>query len=219
MAVDPDSHRDTERPLRQTNEYIHPSVRMRIRGHGPGVLDKGVYECPALTEAYKLVVDYGPGNQQTGDPEIYWKIRRSEGLAVRELPEAPLWRLERELARRDRKTYGLITRPPATDSSKKKRRNDELARSRPPSGAVGGGGRDPRDRDARKSRREPFSPRQTFTVEERAGRRSSAMLSEKQSRVRSRSRAQSMEYDRETDIREDMPHRREKDQAWWEGQR
>ena len=219
MAVDPFNSRETERPLRHTNEYIHPSVRMRIRGHGPGVFDKGVYDCPALTEAYKLVVDYGPGNQQTGDPEIYWKIRRSEGLAVRELPEAPLWRLERELARRDRKTYDLIKRPPPTDSSKKKRRNDEMAKIRPPSGAVGGG---PRDRDSRKSRRgEPFSPRQTFTVEERAQRRSSAVLSEKKDRVRSRSRAKSMEYedDRETEIRDGMPHRREKDKAWWEGQR
>ncbi len=168
MAVDPDSHRDTERPLRQTNEYIHPSVRMRIRGHGPGVLDKGVYECPALTEAYKLVVDYGPGNQQTGDPEIYWKIRRSEGLAVRELPEAPLWRLERELARRDRKTYGLITRPPATDSSKKKRRNDELARSRPPQ-RCSWWWRVVTHVIATRERADEnlFSPRQTFTVEER----------------------------------------------------
>lgn len=36
---------------------------------------------------------------------------------------------------------------------------------------------------------------------------------------RDRSRARSVEFDRETDIRESMPHRREKDKTWWEDKR
>lgn len=36
--------------------------------------------------------------------------------------------------------------------------------------------------------------------------------------TRSKSRARSASFDeRESEIRESMPHRREKDRAWWEG--
>ncbi|KAF1959727.1 hypothetical protein CC80DRAFT_405721, partial [Byssothecium circinans] len=58
-ASDPQTGRPTTRPLRLTNEYIHASARTRIRLSGPGVSDKGLYECRALTDTYKLVVDYG----------------------------------------------------------------------------------------------------------------------------------------------------------------
>jgi hypothetical protein len=64
----------------------------------------------------------------------------------------------------------------------------------------------------RKGRRETFSPRSTFPAE--GGRRSSVHVQEK--RARSRARSASFD-DRETEIREEMPHRREKDRAWWEG--
>ncbi|KAJ4377882.1 hypothetical protein N0V83_000712 [Neocucurbitaria cava] len=208
-AVDPVNCRQTDRPLRQTNEYIHPCVRARYRLQGPGILDKGLYECRGLTDSYKLVVDYGPHSQKIGDPEIYWKIRRSEGLAVRELPEAPLWRLERELARQDPETYDYIKRPPATGEKKKRKA------PRPASADMNGMG-SPTGR----RRRDTFSPRQTFPSEDKAPRRSSAMLQDKRERIRSRSRARSVDFDdRETNIREEMPHRREKDQAWWEGRR
>jgi hypothetical protein len=63
------------------------------------------------------------------------------------------------------------------------------------------------------SRRETFSPRSTFPAEG-LGRRSSVHVPEK--RARSRARSASFD-DRETEIREGMPHRREKDKAWWEG--
>lgn len=36
-------------------------------------------------------------------------------------------------------------------------------------------------------------------------------------RLRSRSRARSASFDGETEIRESMPHKREKGKAWWEG--
>lgn len=215
-AVDPYNGRSTDRPLRQTNEYIHPSVRTRHRLQGPGVLDRGTYDCRALTDNYKLIVDYGPGNQKSGDPEIFWKVRRSEGLAVRELPEAPLWRLERELARRDREMYDMIKRPPATGEKKKRKTqrpaSADMGGSRAASG-VGAGLSSPR------RKRDTFAARQTFPSDDRRARRSSAILDAPRERVASRSRARSVEFDRETEIRESMPHRREKDQAWWDGRR
>jgi len=65
------------------------------------------------------------------------------------------------------------------------------------------------------SRRDTFSPRSTFPAEGAPARRSSAMVKE---RPRSKSRARSASFDdRETEIRESMPHRREKDRAWWDG--
>jgi hypothetical protein len=210
-AVNPLNGRTTDRPLRQTNEYIHPSARTRIRLHGPGVSDKGEYECRALTDNYKLVVDYGVQSSKSGDPDIFWKFKGSskEVGAVKVLPEAPLWRLERELARRDPKTYDYVKRPPATGTGTKKRRD----KGRPVSadfsnGRVrgGGGGGSRRgsfieDRDGAADLRSPKGGRRSFIED---------------GRVRSKSRARSM--DRETEVRETMPHRRAKDKTWWEGE-
>lgn len=223
-AVDPFNGRSTDRPLRQTNEYIHPSVRTRYRLEGPGILDRSFYECRALTDTYKLVVDYGPNNQRASDPEVYWKIKWRDTPAVKILPEAPLWRLERELARRDPQTYEFVKRPPATATSAKKKKSGrpisaDMSASRAPSGLAS-----PVSPGSGRKRRDTFSPRQTFPVDQaRAPRRSSTMMAgdkRDRERVRSRSRARSVEFDdRETEIREGMPHKREKDKAWWEGRR
>ncbi|EMD89281.1 hypothetical protein COCC4DRAFT_195952 [Bipolaris maydis ATCC 48331] len=214
-AVDPYTGRATDRPLRQTNEYIHPSVRTRFRLEGPGVQDRGLYEARALTDSYKLVVDYGSNNSRAGDAEVFWKIKWRDANAVKVLPEAPLWRLERELARRDPATYDYVKKPPATSSTKSKRRAPRPMSADFSNSKVGGLGSPV---SPRKSRRETFSPRSTFPVDDKPPARRS---STKMDRARSRSRARSVEFasDRETDIRESMPHRREKDKAWWEGKR
>jgi hypothetical protein len=187
-------------------------VRTRFRLAGPGVQDRGAYDPRGLTDAYKLVVDYGPDIQKVaGDAEVYWKIRSRDSDGVRVLPEAPLWRLERELARKDPKTYDYYKRPPATASTKKSRRAQ-----RPVSAADMHGPMSPVPRKGGK--RDTFSPRSTFPAEGHRGapRRSSTMIEPK--RVRAGSRARSASFDdRETEIREGMPHKREKDRAWWEG--
>ena len=211
-SVDPFTGRATDRPLRQTNEYIHPSVRTRFRLEGPGIQDRGLYEARALTDSYKLVVDYGTNNQRAGDAEVYWKIKWRDTHAVKVLPEAPLWRLERELARRDPATYDYVKRSPATSSTKPKRRTGRPMSADMSTSKVA-------SPTSRKARRDTFSPRSTFPIDDRAPppKRSNTKVE----RARSRSRARSVEFasDRETDIRESMPHRREKDKAWWEGRR
>lgn len=142
-AVDPDTGRQTNRPLHDTCEYVHPSVRSRIRLRGPGMEDNGRYEPPAMDD-WKLVIEYPPG--PTGappppppadlaalpppppgmgidgangggkaKPNIYWRARfDEENVTTRILPEAPLWGVERKLLGMDRETEDYVLFPPAT---------------------------------------------------------------------------------------------------------
>lgn len=206
-VIDPSSGRATSEPLRQTNEYIHASVRARYKLDGPGVADKGYYEPRALTDNYKLVVDYGPtANTKSGNPEVNWKLKwKDDDGAVTRLPEAPLFQNERDLCRRDPKTYDYVRRPPATGRDKKKKSG------RPMSANFDGGGK----ANGRRSFIEDGpggSSRRTFAEDGRGGRKS---FVENEKRSRSKSRVRSL--DRETDIRDNMPHRRQKDKTWWEG--
>ncbi|PSN72072.1 hypothetical protein BS50DRAFT_597501 [Corynespora cassiicola Philippines] len=200
-AVDPFTCRQTDRPLRQTNEYIHPSVRTRIRLQGPGIGDKGLYDSRGLTDHYKLVVDYGSATSKSGDPDVFWKLRFKDSDAVRVLRESPLWSLERELARKDPDTYDYIKRPPASGTGSKKRRSAAAAAPRPMSADLSG----------------RFNTRKSFPSDVR-GAKSSVVSKGPPAARRSRSRPRSVEYtDRESDLRGEMPHRREKNKAWWEG--
>ncbi|KAF2445269.1 hypothetical protein P171DRAFT_473106 [Karstenula rhodostoma CBS 690.94] len=88
METDPFTGRPTDRPLTYTNEYIHASARTRVRLGGPGPADRSFYECPALTQNYRLVVEYPTG--PNADPDIHWKLKWRDPLAVKILPEAPL---------------------------------------------------------------------------------------------------------------------------------
>ncbi|KAF2196924.1 hypothetical protein GQ43DRAFT_444688 [Delitschia confertaspora ATCC 74209] len=203
-AVDPFTGRTTTRPLRATNEYIHPSARTRLRLAGPGVDDKGLYECRALTDNYKLVVDYT--NRDGTAPDVFWKIRSRDLGGVKILPEAPLWRLERELCKLDPETYDYVRRPPATGVNKKggKRRGKEVEEVRP--GPAPG---------ARRRRSLELGPGV-------GPRRSSVGFAPEpiDPKIReSKERARSMERDRESEIRRVLPHRRKKDEAWWEGEK
>jgi hypothetical protein len=196
-------------------------VRTRFRLEGPGLQDRGLYEARGLTENYRLVVDYGPDIQKvSGDAEVYWKIKNRESGGVKTLPEAPLWRLERELARRDMQTFEFYKRPPPTKSAKSSRRSGRPG-SPPGLRSPDVGALSP----APRRRRGSFAPRQTFPADDRPHRRSSAAIASKRDSqrekrgVRSRSQARSASFDRETEIRETMPHKREKDKAWWEGRR
>ena len=88
--VDPDTGRQIPKMLRETNEYIHPSARSRIRLEGPGTEDEGIYECPAL-DPYKL-----RKLDETGDKRatFIWTPRsRQKKSTLHELPESPLWEM------------------------------------------------------------------------------------------------------------------------------
>lgn len=106
--IDPSTGKETDEPLIDTREYIHPCVRARITLKGPGLNDKGDYECKSMTE-WKLVVENEEGAKR---PSIYWRSRdRPEKGFPGELPEAPLKPLEIELLEYDKDTFDYVTKP------------------------------------------------------------------------------------------------------------
>lgn len=117
-AVDPEDGSITNRPLRDTNEYIHPSVRTRIVLRGPGESDKGAYDPDAMAD-WKLVVGYPDGERAA--PEVYWKARfRDSNVTTRVLPESPLWGVERKLLGLDPEMEEEVMRPPPTSRREKR---------------------------------------------------------------------------------------------------
>ena len=104
--VDPSSGRTTSKPLRQTNEYVHPSARSRLELEGPGKDDRGTYEGKAL-DAYKL--KYEDRQQNEARPRAVWVSRtRKKGGPRKELAESPLWDRERQLLKESPKMFDYV---------------------------------------------------------------------------------------------------------------
>jgi hypothetical protein len=124
-AIDPTNGKATDEPLVDTREYIHPCVRSRIKLRGPGIHDRGIYECKALL-GWKLVIENEEGAKR---PAIFWRARDKPppGFA-RELPEAPLKQLELDLLDYDPETFDYVTKPSGT----RKRRSQQPKRPKPP---------------------------------------------------------------------------------------
>ena len=87
--VDPDTGQETSDALRETMEYIHPSVRTRVVKRGPGVEDMGTYDAHPL-DPYKLRPPNSERRYAVWDP-------RSKKSGLHLLPESPLWGMERLL--------------------------------------------------------------------------------------------------------------------------
>jgi hypothetical protein len=125
-AISPETLRASDRPLRDTHEYIHSSCRSRFMLNGPGVDDKNDYMAHALQD-YRLVIDNDSATSSSRAPTVFWKARfRNKNVTTRMLPEAPLFRLERELAARDPETYDYVVQPPPQKrkgGGRKKRRS------------------------------------------------------------------------------------------------
>ena len=104
--ADPNTGRATSKPLRQTNEYIHPSARTRLELDGPGKEDRGAYEGKAL-DPYKLRYEDNPQNGTR--PLALWVSRsKRKGDPRKQLPESPLWDKERLLLRESPKMYDYV---------------------------------------------------------------------------------------------------------------
>ena len=95
--MDPATGSPTRKALRNTNEYIHPSVRSRIYLDGPGIEDRGLYSCRAMDE-YKLRLT--GSRPEDNRPIAVWESRaKRKGLPRKTLPESPLWETELKLLR------------------------------------------------------------------------------------------------------------------------
>lgn len=79
----------TERPLRNTNERIHPSVRLRMAQGGLGADDKGSYDPAALSrkKGWKLEKVKTAGVKSTGYQWVLESVHEDEVVLQEEQPE------------------------------------------------------------------------------------------------------------------------------------
>lgn len=112
-CVEPETGRSTGVPLRETHEYIHPSTRSRKVLRGPGISDDGRYDCHPL-DPYKL------RTKETADrrASAFWQLRRQyRGTRQKELPESPLWGIEKELLAESPRMYDYLLSVSEDDES------------------------------------------------------------------------------------------------------
>lgn len=104
MRMDPRNGEPTRKPLKDTNEYIHASVRSRYVMEGPGHADKGIYDPPALRK-WRLRSERGI---QLPTP-WFWEEDSPEAMI---LPEAPLRSVEKMLLKSSPEMVDYIEEPP-----------------------------------------------------------------------------------------------------------
>jgi hypothetical protein len=128
MVIDPETGATTKHALEDTHEYVHPSVRARIKLDGPGLSDRGRYVCEALRD-WKLNIEYPDGAKR---PNVFWKLRsKDRNVSTRVMPEAPLWGIEKELLDYDPNTEEYIMRPPDESRRRRSRGRKEKRRRTP----------------------------------------------------------------------------------------
>ncbi|KAI9668526.1 MAG: hypothetical protein M1829_005343 [Trizodia sp. TS-e1964] len=105
--VNPDTGRPTATPLRDTNEYIHACVRIRIKQRGLGIEDKGIYN-PRALRSWRLV-DTDTEKNELSESEIKWEYTgRDLKFQGKVLREDALGDLERNLMTHDPLIYQRI---------------------------------------------------------------------------------------------------------------
>lgn len=97
---DPRTGEMTRKPLRDTNEYVHASVRSRYALRGPGYAGRGDYDPPALRD-YALRSEHA---SRLPTP-FFWEDRGPEGII---LPEAPLRKVEKMLLGKSPEIYDYV---------------------------------------------------------------------------------------------------------------
>ena len=106
FRLDPKNGEVTNKPLRDTNEYIHSSVRSRFQMGGPGYNGRGIYTPPAL-KGWHLDSEANLDGLPT---PWFWK-RDGPGSVI--LPEAPLRHVERMLLKQSPDVDEYINEEPA----------------------------------------------------------------------------------------------------------
>ena len=94
FRTDPFTGKTTTKRLKNTNEYIHASVRSRVGLSGPGVSDRGRYDCRALGDWVFEPDSPGDGRKE---PIIVWKKLSDRNGGQMIIPEAALLTTEHRL--------------------------------------------------------------------------------------------------------------------------
>ena len=152
QRVDPYNGRPTGKKLKNTNEYIHASVRARIGLRGPGSQDRGDYNPQALADwtfepepAPIGGAAQGQGGNLTDGQMVVWNYRGDRDRDGQgRIPEAVLLETELALLRQFQAVddYIRYMRPPSGKRRSKKYHgtNGEVPQTNgAPMGAPGGG--------------------------------------------------------------------------------
>jgi hypothetical protein len=97
-ATDPQTGVNTKTPLRQTNEYVHSSIRVRLALKGRGIGDHGVYDPKAL-KGWKLINTSNAATDE-GDPRAHgfeWIREKGRDGSTVVLKEDEMGSIERRL--------------------------------------------------------------------------------------------------------------------------
>ncbi len=125
--VDPIGGQPTSKPLRNTNEYIHPCVRSRIGLGGPGVENQGIYKCKALKD-WDFTVQRGsdggfPADGGVHQPRVLWRKRSgTKDDGQKEMPESVLLPAEILLLEQSKRVEDYVMNTPKRKPSKSSRR-------------------------------------------------------------------------------------------------
>jgi len=184
QRVDPNSGRPVGKRLKNTNEYIHASVRARVGLRGPGIQDRGDYNPAALADwtfepepAPVGGAAQGQGGNLSDGMMVVWNYRGDKDYdGQTRIPEAILLETELALLRQFQavEEYIRFMRPPSGKRKSKKYRgasgmNGNMNAEVPPmaSGGMGAGmggrptsgvGGRPTSRDTTRTKRRSMGP-------------------------------------------------------------
>ena len=159
--VDPDTGVVTDRKLRNTNEYIHASVRSRLGLHGPGMQDSGEYDSPALRDWNFTTEPSSQGGNCADGSMVVWTNRAAEETGGQHIiPEAILLETEITLLRHSERVAEYIRS--MKEPMKEKRRNRRMENGNPEGPTMAGGLADgePKRRRDRPRSMEPAAEKQ-----------------------------------------------------------
>ncbi|KIX09379.1 uncharacterized protein Z518_00458 [Rhinocladiella mackenziei CBS 650.93] len=185
--TDPHTGRPMNKRLKNTNEYIHASVRSRLGLQGPGSQDRGVYDPPALRDWTFNTEIVPPG--QGGGPDgllVVWTNHSTRSRGGQDkIPEARLSETELVLLRQSSRVYDYVRnlRPPSAPREKRRSRRQDGMAPLPPDYAAAGAIPPPQD-SRRSSRLNPNGFPETD--EERRRRKRDSRDPDQQRRRRSR---------------------------------
>ena len=130
QRLNPITGRSTGKRLKNTNEYIHASVRARVGLKGPGPQDRGDYNPPALADwtfepepVPPGAAQAGAGGNLTDNMQVVWNYRGGDRDGQTRIPEAVLLDTELALLRQFQAVDDYIRhmRPPGKEKRRSKR--------------------------------------------------------------------------------------------------
>jgi uncharacterized protein (DUF2235 family) len=139
--TDPKTGLPTKKKLKNTNEYIHASVRSRMGLRGPGYADKGEYDPPALRD-WTYAADGPPGQGNADGRTVVWTNHDADQTGGQhQIPEALLLETELAMLRNSPQVAEYIRsmREPVKGKRRSRRMDDEVnGAPMPPNASMAG---------------------------------------------------------------------------------